>query len=415
LLRQERTATRPDCQTVAVRPLAAASLLAFALIATSCAGATVDSVAGEVGTPAKARANGATTSVTSTPATTTTTTTVDNVPSDQRVMSKAKVITDGPLTPKSIDASSGGLFFAQNMIYSHTVTVYDRSFALVKKIPDTVTLADWGYDGHPGESKGGPVEMAFRHDGTKAYVSNYQMYGAGFDHPGDDKCNKGTWDNSYLYRIDTATLAIDQVIEVGPVPKYVAVTPDDSTVLATNWCGYDLSVIDAESGKQTRRIDIGRFPRGIAVTPDSKIAFAAAMGTKDIAVVTLATGAVDWIKGVGQGPRHLVLDAKGQFLYATLNGEGKVAKIDVAKRTVVAKVASPSQPRSMTIAPDGASLYVVNYDSDAMSKIRTSDMTQVQRVPTGHHPIGITYDPVDHRVWVACYSGSIYVFDDAAP
>ena len=63
----------------------------------------------------------------------------------------------------------------------------------------------------------------------------------------------------------------------------------------------------------------------------------------------------------------------------------------------------------------GGSLYVVNYDSDAMSKIRTSDMQQIQRVPTGHHPIGITYDKVDHRVWVACYSGSLYVFDDAAP
>lgn len=397
-----------------VRPLAAAALLATTMLAASCAGATVDSVAEDVGVevaPDRVAADATTT--TAPPATTTTT--IDTVPSDQRVMAKAQVITDGPLTPKSVEASSGGLFFAQNMIYSHTVTVYDRSFALVKSIPDSVDLAEWGYEGHPGTSKGGPVEMAFSHDGTKAYVSNYQMYGAGFDNPGDDKCNKGSWDNSFIYRIDTTSLEIDQVIEVGPVPKYVAVTPDDSTVLATNWCGYDLSVIDAATGKQTKRIDIGRFPRGIAVTPDSTTAFVAVMGTKDIAVVDLATGAVEWIKGVGQGPRHLVLDAEGQFLYATLNGEGKVAKIDVASRTVVAKVASPSQPRSMTIAPDGRSLYVVNYDSDAVSKIRTSDMQQIQRLPTGHHPIGITYDKVDHRVWVACYGGSIYVFDDAAP
>ena len=41
-----------------------------------------------------------------------------------------------------------------------------------------------------------------------------------------------------------APSAIDQVIPVGAVPKYVAVTPDDKTVLVTNWCSWDLSVID---------------------------------------------------------------------------------------------------------------------------------------------------------------------------
>ena len=336
------------------------------------------------------------------------------VPSDQRQMAKLSVITDGPLTPKSVEASANGLFFAQNMMYSHTITVYDRSFALVKSIPDSINPADWGYPDHAGTTTGSPVEMAFSHDGTKAYVSNYEMSGPGFSNPGNDKCSKGSWDNSYLYRVDTASLEIDQVIEVGPVPKYVAVTPDDATVLTTNWCGYDLSVVDAATGKETRRIPIGRFPRGIAVMPDNTTVFVAVMGTKDIAVVNLVDDSVQWITGVGQGPRHLVLDPAGEFLYATLNGEGKVAKIDVATRTVVAKVASPSQPRSMTIAPDGRSVYVVNYDSDAVSKIRTSDMTQIQRLPTGHHPIGITYDRTDNRVWVACYGGSLYVFDDTA-
>ena len=66
----------------------------------------------------------------------------------------------------------------------------------------------------------------------------------------------------------------------------------------------------------------------------------------------------------------------------------------------------------MTISPDGTALYVVNYASDAISKIRTADMVQTQRIPVNHHPIGIAYDEEAHQVWVACYSGSILVFDD---
>jgi hypothetical protein len=34
-------------------------------------------------------------------------------------------------------------------------------------------------------------------------------------------------------------------------------------------------------------------------------------------------------------------------------------------------------------------------------------------VRTDTHPIGITYDATTNRVWVACYSGAIMVFDDA--
>ena len=40
--------------------------------------------------------------------------------------------------------------FAQNMMYRHTVTVYDRNGDLVKTIPDTVDLTAFGIPGHPG-------------------------------------------------------------------------------------------------------------------------------------------------------------------------------------------------------------------------------------------------------------------------
>jgi hypothetical protein len=35
-------------------------------------------------------------------------------------------------------------------------------------------------------------------------------------------------------------------------------------------------------------------------------------------------------------------------------------------------------------------------------------------VGVGHHPIGITWDDDTRQLWVACYSGSIAVFQDGA-
>ena len=321
----------------------------------------------------------------------------------------------GPLSPKSVVASGTGVVYAQNMIYNHSVTAYDADGNFVATIPDRVDLAAFGIGGYPpGTVQGGPVELAFSPDRSKAYTSNYSMYGPGFDRPGDDECTPSSgFDPSFVYRVDVASHTVDQVIPVGSVPKYVAATADGRYVLVTNWCTYDLSVIDAGSGAEVRRLPMGAYPRGIAVSPDSRTAYVAIMGSTEIATVDLATFSVGRIRGVGGGPRHVVISPDGAFLYVTLNRDGRIAKVDTASGEVVARVATGSAPRSMDLASDGLSLYVVNYESSTVSKVTTADMVEVQELPTASRPIGITYDGGTGRVWVACYSGEIEIVDDA--
>ncbi len=336
------------------------------------------------------------------------------LPTPDRTMSLIKTIS-GDISPKSVVASGRGQVFAENMMYRHSVTVYGSDGELQKTIPDTVDLAAFGHPEYSGTSyQGAPVEVAFTPDGRHAYVSNYAMYGKGFGPEGQDSCTAASKiDNSFLYRIDTRTLVIDQVIEVGRVPKYVAVTPDGSTVLVSNWCSMDLSVVDTASAREVERVPLGPHPRGIAVAADGSVAYVAIMGGTDVAKVSLPDLSVGWIRGVGGAPRHLVLTPDGHTLLTTLNRDGKVAKIDTATGKVVARVSTGSAPRSMAISTDGLSVYVVNYESSTVSKIRIDDMKEMQTLPTQHHPIGITYDAHTGNVWVACYVGTIMVFADA--
>lgn len=337
-------------------------------------------------------------------------------PSDELVLGLIHK-TSGPYSPKSVVASQNGFVFAQNMIYRHTITVFDdESFDVVETIPDEIQLSDYGFEEYSGSVKGGPVEAAATPDGKYMYVSNYSMYGSEFSRPGDDVGGPQSGvDPSFVYRIPTDTLKIDQVIKVGSVPKFLAVTPDGSKLLVSNWISYTLSVVDTATGQETAQVKLGRYPRGIAVSPDSSLAYVAVMGSRDIAIVDLSDNTVEWMRGVGSSPRHLVIDPEGRYLYATLNGDGTVAKIDLDTRAVVARVRTGSQPRSMSIAEDGRSLYVVNYESDSVSKVRTSDMAEMQELSVGHHPIGITYVNDTRDVWVCCYSGSFWVFRDGEP
>jgi YVTN family beta-propeller protein len=338
---------------------------------------------------------------------------VDSGPSSRlRLRLVGRIV--GRISPKSVVASDTGLFFAQNMMYRHSVTVYDRSGRLVKTIPDRVRLAKLGYPRERGVHRGAPVEAAFSPDRRFAYVSNYKMSGRGFDRPGDDVCSPGRGlDRSFLYRISVSSLRVDRAIRVGSVPKYVAVTPDGSHVLATNWCSWDMSVIDASTARRVRRVPLGRYPRGIAVDARSRFAYVAVMGASDVAKVDLSDFSVRWMRDVGAGPRDLALGPGGRRLYATMSRAGTVAKIDPRRRRVLDTVRTGRAPRSMAVSSDGRSLYVVNYESDTVSKLRTRDMRVVQTVRVDEGPIGITHDAETGRVWVACYSGSILVFEDA--
>ncbi len=131
------------------------------------------------------------------------------VASAQRRLVRVGAVT-GAISPKSVVHSGTGLFIAQNMMYRHTMTVYDRELELVATIPDTVRPASYGLAGYSGTYRGAPVEAAFSSDGRYAFVSNYRMFGPGFTRPGGDGCSLAGWDESFLYRVDTAALAIDR-------------------------------------------------------------------------------------------------------------------------------------------------------------------------------------------------------------
>ncbi len=333
-------------------------------------------------------------------------------PSDRARLRLRKVLS-GNISPKSVAASGAGYVTAQNMMYRHSVTVYDsRSLKLVKTISDAVRLTQLGHPDYPGVSRGAPVEAAFSSDGRYAYVSNYSMYGAGFGAEGSDTCSPSSgYHRSFVYRIDMENLEIDAAYRVGAVPKVVAVTPDDRYVLVTNWCSYDLSVISTRLGRQVKRIPIGPYPRGIAVSPKGNAAYVAVMGGNELVRVDLRRWKTSRI-GVGSGPRAAEFHPSDRYIFVSLNAEGRVAKLDLKTGVVREKVATGSAPRSLALAADGRALFVVNYESGTVSKLRASDMKTIQTIDACYHPIGITYDRATRRVWVACYTGTIRVYDD---
>jgi hypothetical protein len=106
-------------------------------------------------------------------------------PSDSK-MRLVKTFT-GSLSPKSVTASQSGLVSAHNMMYQHSVSIFDsRSLELVTTVKDSVSLSGLGVPGFSGTYKGAPVEGAFSPDSQYLYFTNYAMYGKGLNKEGHD-------------------------------------------------------------------------------------------------------------------------------------------------------------------------------------------------------------------------------------
>jgi YVTN family beta-propeller protein len=345
-------------------------------------------------------------------ATTTAAPPINPVPNSQTKMKLVKTITGG-ITPKSVRASSNGLVAAFNMMYSHTITIYDvNKIKLVKTIYDKVDLSKFGFNKYKGQLRGAPVEGAFSPDGKYLYATNYSMYGGGFGPEGSDLCNSDAGlDDSFLYRINLENFKIDNAYEVGAVPKVVEVTPDNKYVLVTNWCGFSLDVIDVAKDKVIKTLPIGRHPRGIIVSPDSKFAYIAEMGSIYVHRVNLQNWKIHKIQ-VGSGPRALVMSPDGRYLYLTLNTSGGVVKFDLQTHKKVKETRTGSQARSLAISDDGTALFVVHWGSGTVVKLNALTMKVIQTVKVCSAPIGVTFDPLTDRTWVGCYRGQIKVFDN---
>jgi YVTN family beta-propeller protein len=317
----------------------------------------------------------------------------------------------GSISPKSVLASDSGLISAHNMMYRHSVTIYDAEKAeLIATVPDSVVLSDFGFSKFSGSYKGAPVEGAFSPDGKYLYFTNYAMYGKGFNKEGHDTCSPASgYDSSFLSRINLATEKIDAVFPVGSVPKVVKVMPNNKYILVSNWCSYTVTVISVESGKTVTSIKIGRYPRGIAITGDSKYAYVAEMGGSNIHRINLSDFSKTLIP-IGPNPRAVVLSPDETKLYVTMNVSGKVQAWDLVANKTFKSVKTGLAARSLDISSDGTALFVVNFNSDTVSKVRTTDMKVLQTIKVCNEPIGVTYDSSTNRTWVACYGGALKVF-----
>src|SRR5690625_1201473 len=128
----------------------------------------------------------------------------------------------GEISPKSVVASPTGTVIANNMMYSHSSTLYDaESLELTDTVLDEVDLSEHGFPDRAGTTQGAPVEAVFTPDGKHAYVSQYRLRGPGEGATATDDCVNGDRIGpSAVFRLAYTSGKWYQGIAVGMVPQF---------------------------------------------------------------------------------------------------------------------------------------------------------------------------------------------------
>lgn len=325
-----------------------------------------------------------------------------------------------------VNALEGGETLVYSFPQLKLLTVIRHSFgaadAALFKDGETTAFDYRFFNGTPGQYNrfmGKPVEMAFSHQGRFLWVPYYRR---SFDGNASSP--------SALAIIDTRNDKIVRVMPTGPLPKYVAISPDSRQAVITHWGDNTLGVLDISGGDPAKFHYVGhwvveqRLPtegisgnrdsncgyclRGTTYTPDGTTVLVARMGGGGLAGFDSMTGRyLGTLSGIVGNPRHLVISKDGKTLYISGNSSGQVGRYSLPAMVAALRQANGqtvSGPggetlsvgpgaRTIELSPDQRSLYVAVNNAARLVKVDLAGWRVVESVEVDPFPVGLAISP----------------------
>jgi YVTN family beta-propeller protein len=195
--------------------------------------------------------------------------------------------------------------------------------------------------------------------------------------------------------IDTTTFEVVQTIPLGPgKPNRIAFHPDGKTAWVVYDKSHDLGVVDAESGKLSRRVKIGGNPYNLTFSPDRRYLYvldwSSETSNDEVIVYDLAAERVDARIEVSTWPAHGVFTRNGRTFYVSSETAGNLAAIDTATRRITHTVWTGGDAMGLALTPDERWLYAAAGEEKKLVKVDTATNAAVKTIPLP----GIIHDAV---------------------
>lgn len=265
-----------------------------------------------------------------------------------RVVGRARV----GIQPKSVEVSPDG---------TRVITCnFGRPDAESVAVLDAYSLARVGTIAFVGNA----VESVFTRDGSTLFVSNFREH----------RVEVIDFSSCYAATEETPCAPVPRAeIEVGRHPKWMTLSPDETTLYVANYADRSVSVVDVATLSEVRRLPTLRHPRGMAVRPDGTL-LAAAFHGDVIHVFPPGEPREEARWEACEYPRHIVMSPDGATAYVTCS-MGHVGFYDAVSGRRYGIGVTGRNPRSIDISGDGRYVAAANFTSNDVSLVDTTAHT----------------------------------------
>lgn len=348
-------------------------------------------------------------------------------------------------SPKSVRVLDDGKKAYVNSLAGQRTVVYDAvALSRITTVPHRFGPAEsalfggettvFGYpyldrapSGDVNRFAGYPVESTLTHAGRYLWIPYYRR---DYDRNANSPSAMGV--------LDTTTDTLIRVFPTGPLPKFVATSPDGKLLAVIHWGDNTVGIIDIQGDDpakwtyrperlvveraldmtrlsgESRDDDCGLCLRGSVFTPDSKTLLVGRMGGGISGFDMDTMRMLGTITGERESPRHLVISPDGQWLYASLNNSGHVGRAPLASVQATLATAAGKrvklptwehvkvgpQARTLDISSDGRWLFVALQGSAEVVVVDAARLVVVARVRTDAWAVGLDLAPGDRQLWV---------------
>lgn len=321
-----------------------------------------------------------------------------------------------PLLGPSVRASLSALLATLVAVTGVAVTAQPAGAAAGPAVIATIPM--------PGAPKG----VAVTPDGTRLLVADSQnnrllifsaityeqiseapLINAGpaavvVDPAGDFAYVTGSSDNR-LYRVDLANLATT-FITVGQFPEGLAISPDGSRLVVSNFNSNNVSVVTADPFAVAATVSVGANPGYSGFSPDGSYAYVPNSAANTISVIDMSTNLVSNTLNTSVFPYQVALSPDGASLYYTQGSGGNFYKIDAQTDTELSVLPGFWNLAAFVLDPTGSFAYLADFGNNSVETVDLQTMVPVgSSLTVGGLPLYIAISPSGERLYSSNYTG----------
>ena len=220
-----------------------------------------------------------------------------------------------------------------------------------------------------------------------------------------------------LYVIDLADNKVLHTIQDLPGIEAVEAAPDVGKAYTSNWGEHKVGVIDLKQMRVIQKLPVEDKPDGIAyAAPFHKMYISDERARAEVVINVLRDQIVKTIRFRSETgmPQY---DPIARKVLVNLQDQNLLAVIDPATDTAVAEypVGDCRGNHGMAVDAEGRRAFLSCEDNNRMTVFNLQTNKPVTSLPMARGADVIKFDPGLHRIYVACGSGAISVFQQDDP